>query len=60
MIIGFRDISDISDISDFSVCVSLQKVSESIGKSYLSQNKWEKSDLSYGLYIHDDHRIGEG
>ena len=43
---------------DFSVCVSLQQVSGSIGKIYLSQNKWEKSDLSKGLYIYDNHKIG--
>ena len=26
----------------------------------MSQNKWENSDLSNGLYIYDDHRIGGG
>ena len=26
----------------------------------MSQNKWGKSDLSKGLYIYDDHRIGGG
>ena len=55
MIIGFRYV-----LLDFLVCVSLQKYSGIIGKSYLSQNKWEKSDSSKGLYIYDDHRIGEG
>ena len=29
-------------------------VSVYIGKSDLSQNKWEKSDLSKGIYIYDD------
>ena len=32
----------------------------SIGKSYLSQNKWEKSYPSKGLYIYDNHSIGGG
>ena len=26
----------------------------------MSQKKWEKSDLSKGLYIYDHHRIGGG
>ena len=54
LIIGFRFV-----FLDFLVCVSLQYVSESIGKSYLSQNKRGKSDLSRGLHIHDDQRIGK-
>ena len=38
-------------------------VSVYIGKSDLSQNKWEKSDLSKGIYIYDDQtkdRLGGG
>ena len=55
MIIGFRYV-----LLDFLVCASLEQYSGVIGKSCLSQNKWEKSDPSKGLYIYDDHRIGEG
>ena len=53
MITGFRYV-----LLDFSVCVSLQYVSGSMSKSYLSQNKWEKSDPSKTLYIYDDYSIG--
>ena len=39
----------------------MQQVPGGISKSCLSKNKWEKSDLSKGLYIYDDHSIdGEG
>ena len=43
---------------ELSVRVSLQEVSGSLGKSNLSRNKWEKSDLSKETYIYDDDTKG--
>ena len=44
-------------------CLTFQSVTvynkfKEVRQSYLSQNKWENSDLSKGLFIHDDHSIG--
>ena len=51
IIIGF-----IYVLLDFSVCVCWQKVSGSISKSNLSQNKWEKDDLSKRTQIYDNRK----
>ena len=49
MIIDFRYV-----LLDFSVRVSLQSVSGNVGKSDL-QKKWEKSNVTKGAYIYDNH-----